>query len=58
MDESLKQLVAIVIAVIVGVFLIAYVSTGGFKEKITDTIDSQIDSLLYSETTLTDGFFS
>ncbi len=58
MDESLKQLVAIVIAVVVGVFLIAYVTTGGFKEKITESIDSQIDSLLYSETTLTDGFIS
>jgi len=49
MDESLKQLVAVVIAVIVGVFLISYITTGEFKSKITDSIDSQIESLLYLE---------
>ena len=47
MDESLKQLVAVVIAVIVGIFLIAYITNGDFKSKITDSINSQIDSLLY-----------
>lgn len=57
MDESLKQLVAIVIAVLVGVFLITYISTGGFQEKITQTIDNQIDSLLYISV-VDNGFIS
>ncbi|MEA5027139.1 MAG: hypothetical protein VB012_05750 [Erysipelotrichaceae bacterium] len=50
MDESLKQLVAVVIAVVVGVFLISYISSDSFKSKITDSIDTKIDSLLYHET--------
>lgn len=49
MDESLKQLVAVVIAVIVGVFLISYITNGEFKNKITDSINSQIESLLWLE---------
>jgi len=49
MDESLKQLVAVVIAVIVGVFLISYITNGEFKSKITDSINSQIESLLWLE---------
>jgi len=46
MDESLKQLISIVIAVTVGVFLIGYVTTGDFKTKITESIDGQIDQVI------------
>lgn len=43
MDESLKQLISIVIVVVVGVFLITYVN-GDFGSNITNTIDSYIES--------------
>lgn len=47
MDESLKQLVGIVVAVAVGVFLITYITTGGFNSKITGSIESEIDKIVY-----------
>ena len=43
MDESLKQLISIVIVVVVGVFLIAYVN-GDFGNNVTNAIDSYIES--------------
>ena len=48
MDESLKQLIGVVIAIFVGAFLIAYVR-GSFKEKIENAIDSHIDTIPFAQ---------
>jgi len=46
MDSSVKQFIAIVIAVLVGSMLIAFVNSDSFKGKIEQAIESQIESLI------------
>ena len=45
MDSSIKQFVAVVIAVLVGTLLIAFVNSDNFKGKIESAISSQIESI-------------
>jgi outer membrane murein-binding lipoprotein Lpp len=46
MDSSIKQFITVVIAVLVGTLLIAFVNSDAFKNKIETGIATQIDSLL------------
>ncbi len=48
MDESLKQLIGVVIAIFVGAFLIVYVR-GSFREKIENAIDNHIDTIPFAQ---------
>ena len=49
MDSSIKQFITVVIAVLVGTLLIAFINSDSFKNKIESGIATQIDSLLDSE---------
>ena len=54
MDESLKQLIGVVIAIFVGAFLIVYVR-GSFREKIENAIDSHIDTIPFAQYSYVDN---
>jgi len=46
MDSSIKQFVTVVIAVLVGTLLIAFINSDAFKNKVENGIASQIDGLV------------
>ena len=48
MDESLKQLIGVVIAIFVGAFLLVYVR-GSFRDKIENAINSHIDTIPFAQ---------